>query len=155
MTTSDTAIFNGALIIGLSKKDPGHPYATANFGIDSRVACRHHGTMAYDTFIQGRQARDESLKEPSPFSAGYVVPCKQWCIEKNTNNENTKHVVTQTPFFWEKSVLEGSSTAIEARIYVSEKEQAPLHMDKRSEDSPITPMRITRGPADVSELVKI
>lgn len=60
MICSDTAIVKGALISALSKKDPGHPYAIGNFGIDSRVARRHYGTMAYDTFISG--VHDENLK---------------------------------------------------------------------------------------------
>ncbi|KAF7890796.1 uncharacterized protein EAF01_010605 [Botrytis porri] len=137
VANGDTAIVKGALISGLSKKDPGHPYAIGSFGIDSRVARRHYGTMAYDTFIPG--VHDENLKEPSPYSSGYVVPCMQWFIQKNTNVEDTKPVVTQQPFFWEKPVLDGSPTFIETRILVSEKDQAPVHLDRKH----------------VSELVKI
>ncbi|KAG4032860.1 hypothetical protein MFRU_006g03210 [Monilinia fructicola] len=137
VANGDTAIVKGALISGLSNKDPGHPYAMENFGIDSRIARRHYGTMALEKFIQGRH--DESLKEPSPYSTGYVVPCMRWFIKKNTHVEDTKPVVTQKSFFWERPVLDGSPTVIEARIYASEKGQAPLHMDEKN----------------VSELVKI
>ncbi|KAJ8063117.1 hypothetical protein OCU04_008359 [Sclerotinia nivalis] len=137
VANGDTAIVKGALISGLSKKDPGHSYAIGNFGIDSRVARRHYGTVAFSTFVPG--LHDENLKEPSSYSAGYVVPCIQWFIQKDTNVEDTKPVVTQKPFFWEKPVLEGSPTFIEASIYVSEMDKAPLHLDN----------------TNVSELVKI
>ncbi|TGO69498.1 hypothetical protein BOTNAR_0010g00350 [Botryotinia narcissicola] len=50
VANGDTAIVKGALISGLSKKDPGHPYAIESFGIDSRVARRHYGTMALRYF---------------------------------------------------------------------------------------------------------
>jgi hypothetical protein len=48
---------------GLAKKDPGQAF----FGIESRVARRHYGTMAYQDFIQG--THKEILKYVHSVSA--------------------------------------------------------------------------------------
>jgi len=137
VANGDTAIVKGALIRGLSEKEAGYSSIPGSFVIDSRVARRHYGTTAYGPFIPG--VHDEDLKEPSPYSSGYVVPIMQWFIEKDTNVEDTTPVVTEKDFYWEQRVLEGPPESIVAMIYVSERNKKPVHLDKRY----------------VSELVKI
>ncbi|KAL1962682.1 hypothetical protein VTN77DRAFT_9316 [Rasamsonia byssochlamydoides] len=118
-----TAIVRGALIRGLSEKQPG----LATIRVKSRVARRHYGTVAYEYFVEGKH--DESRRRPSPFGDRDRVEAMQWFIKKNSHIEDSNPVRTLHEFYWDLSVLNGPPRVIEMTIYVSESPVPPLYLD--------------------------
>jgi len=121
VTNGETAIVRGALIRGLSTREPG----AASIVVESRRSRRHYGTMAYESFDERKH--DMSKKEPSPFSNMDRVKAMQWLIYRDTDVEDTKPIATTKEFWWDKRVLDGRPTVVQMQIYASEEPQAPVH----------------------------
>ncbi|KUJ11277.1 uncharacterized protein LY89DRAFT_241035 [Mollisia scopiformis] len=115
----ETAIVKGALIRGLSEKEPG----LATIRVESRIARRHYGTMAYDIFGEGHE---EGRKEPGPF--GDRIKVMQWLIAKNTNISETLPN-KPTLYWWDRPVLDGPPTIITVAIYACDRDQQPEYPD--------------------------